>query len=411
MGDPVITIKLGIRRGLAAMLVGAALVATPLAASTAVAAPTVGTESHSTSTWDAELVMLTYGFAEADTFKGTTLQLPRFEAVAGGVRRELTGVSFDYEYLGDSGRELANWSTQDSVVDAYESTFHLTLSFAGEVVEAQYQWFKKAGPLTVRAGSTYDLGSLGPRESGTHTPRDLSAYVGTGSFPVDVAASTTETVGTDGRGAYAQGWESGGVTVTVTYTFQNVTEVTPEAPSLSTPGCGEAASVVLPATDGVEYTKVSDGDVVSVTAAAKEGYVMAEGATANWSLTIPKVVACDLPVTPEAPSLSTPGCGEAASVVLPATDGVEYTKVSDGDVVSVTAAAKEGYVMAEGATANWSLTIPEVVACGVVDSEEDTDPADTELAWTGVEVAGSLSSALGLLGAGVALIAATRRRA
>jgi hypothetical protein len=404
MGDPVTVGLVGIRRGVAAMLVAGALVLAPLAATTADAAPVEETETYTTSTWDNDIVIYTYGVGDADIFKGATLHLPRFDPVVGGVTRTLTGVRVDYLFRGDTGRDLANWTKQDSVVDSYKSTFDLSLSIAGEPVHVQYTWFDKEGPFLVKSNSTYDLGSLNPNEPGTYTPADLSAFVGSGDFPVRIEASMKESIVTDGKGAYAQGWEGGGVDVTVTYTFETATAVTPTAPSLSTPGCGEAATVVLPTTKGVDYSKKTDGDTVTVTATAQDGYALADGATSSWTLTIPKVVACAVPVTPAAPSVSAPDCGESATVVLPTTEGVEYSKRTDGDTVTVTATAKDGHVIAAGATANWTLTIPKVVACGAAGSE------GTQLAWTGAELSGSLPSALGLIGVGATLISVARRR-
>ncbi|MBM9433901.1 ExeM/NucH family extracellular endonuclease, partial [Flaviflexus equikiangi] len=133
--------------------------------------------------------------------------------------------------------------------------------------------------------------------------------------------------------------------------------VTPEAPVQT------GNTVSIPTVEGVEY--VIDGAVVTgdvditadttVTARAIEGYVLAEDAVAQWTFTY---VAPIVTVTPEAP------VQDGNTVSIPTVEGVEY--VIDGAVVTgdvditadttVTARAIEGYVLAEGAVAQWTFT-------------------------------------------------------
>ena len=65
------------------------------------------------------------------------------------------------------------------------------------------------------------------------------------------------------------------------------TEVTPEAPVLvPATECGVEPTVTIPEMDGVEYTSSRDGDTVTVTASATEGYVIPEGATIEWTFNV-----------------------------------------------------------------------------------------------------------------------------
>ena len=152
--------------------------------------------------------------------------------------------------------------------------------------------------------------------------------------------------------------------------------VTPQA-VVFTDAAGTADDTfTIPAVEGVEY--LVDGDVVAagtypgsgtvtVTARALDGFVIADGATTEWSFTFsttggePEPVA----VRPAAVTFDErPGTANDTFTV-PATQGVEY--LVDGEVVAagtypgsgtvtVTARATDGYVLADGATARWSYT-------------------------------------------------------
>ncbi|MBD8063853.1 InlB B-repeat-containing protein, partial [Oceanitalea stevensii] len=130
------------------------------------------------------------------------------------------------------------------------------------------------------------------------------------------------------------------------------------------------------AVEGVEY--VVDGEVVeageydgagtvTVTARPAEGFVFPEGAVASWTHTFsadggePELVE----VTPAAVVFADGPGADNDTVMIPSVVGVEY--LVNGEVtaagthpasgtVTVVARALDGYVLAEGATAEWVLT-------------------------------------------------------
>ncbi|WP_452176640.1 ThuA domain-containing protein [Georgenia satyanarayanai] len=164
--------------------------------------------------------------------------------------------------------------------------------------------------------------------------------------------------------------------------------VTPTAVTFTDAAGTDADTLTIPAVDGVEY--LVNGEVteagtypasgaVTVTARALEGFVLAEGATAEWTFTFtddeePQPVE----VTPAPVTFSDEDGTADDTYTIPATAGVEY--LVDGVVtaagtydgsgtVTVTARALEGFVLAEGATAEWSFTF----------STEGGDPEPTEV--------------------------------
>ncbi|MHA3724217.1 LPXTG cell wall anchor domain-containing protein [Leucobacter sp. HY1910] len=143
------------------------------------------------------------------------------------------------------------------------------------------------------------------------------------------------------------------------------TAITPVAPTLKPADtCSVEGTVVIPKTEGIKYTETRDGRTVTVTAAAEPGFVLAEGATAKWTLEIPEVEPCPEVVTPVAPTLEPADlCGVEGTVVIPKTEGVKYTEARDSRTVTVTAEAEKGYVLAEGTKTEWTLEIPEAEAC------------------------------------------------
>ena len=88
--------------------------------------------------------------------------------------------------------------------------------------------------------------------------------------------------------------------LTITEKEVPVVEVTPEAPELIEAECGVELTVKIPEMEGVEYTQTRDGDLVTVTATAKEGYVIPENAPVEW---IFSVAAEPCPVVPSVESL------------------------------------------------------------------------------------------------------------
>lgn len=166
--------------------------------------------------------------------------------------------------------------------------------------------------------------------------------------------------------------------ITPKITYIDRVEVVPVAPLLQASVevvCGVEAEVVVPElVEGViEYTQAREGDVVTVTAVLAEGYVLAEGATDTWELTIPAVVPCPVEVTPEAPTVTDVDVIGGDTITIPSVEGVEY--LIDSVVVAgtyevpagrtevvVNARALDGYVLAEGATSEWTLTVTEPAA-------------------------------------------------
>jgi serine protease len=127
----------------------------------------------------------------------------------------------------------------------------------------------------------------------------------------------------------------------------------------------------IPGTDGVEY--LVGGKVVAagaypgsgtltVSARAKTDYVLAQGVVAEWSTTFK---ATPYPVTPAAVLFADREGTAEDTYTIPGTDGVEYLVggkvVAAGaypgsGTVTVTARATTNYVIAPGATEEWSTT-------------------------------------------------------
>ncbi|MEE6283343.1 ThuA domain-containing protein, partial [Georgenia sp. MJ170] len=150
-------------------------------------------------------------------------------------------------------------------------------------------------------------------------------------------------------------------------------EVTPAEVTFIDEDGTEDDTYTVPWDVGVEY--LVDGEVVeaatvpgsgavTVTARVLDGFVLAEGAVAQWSHTFSTAEEPELvEVTPEAVTFTDEDGTEDDAFTVPEVDGVEY--VVDGDVipagthsgvgeVTVTARALDGFVLAEGASAQWS---------------------------------------------------------
>ncbi|WP_371152890.1 cell wall-binding repeat-containing protein [Buchananella felis] len=156
------------------------------------------------------------------------------------------------------------------------------------------------------------------------------------------------------------------------------TVVTPQAVEFVDPDGEAGDKIVIPTLTGVVYKidgQVVSGDVTNVkrgvetvvVAEATEGHVLAEGATAEWRHTFAAATPQPTVVTPQAVEFVDPDGEAGDKIVIPAVAGVVY-KI-DGQVVSgevtnvkrgvetvVVAEATEGYVLAEGATAEWRHT-------------------------------------------------------
>ncbi|ROR96557.1 uncharacterized protein DUF4185 [Salana multivorans] len=80
-------------------------------------------------------------------------------------------------------------------------------------------------------------------------------------------------------------------------------------------------------------------------------------------------------VVPPAPQLVVSDeCGVEATVVLPEdVEGVAYATSREGTVVTVTATAAEGYVIADGATSTWTFDVAAAVCPSPTPSDDPTD--------------------------------------
>lgn len=111
-----------------------------------------------------------------------------------------------------------------------------------------------------------------------------------------------------------------------------------------------------------------------------------------------------VPVSPAAPEfVPAPRCGVEATVRVPATEGVGYSEVRKGTEVTVTATAADGYVIADGATEEWTFDVA-AKECPV------GPDGSGGLAVTGAEVTGIFLGALALLAGGVSVLVTSRKR-
>ncbi|HLS01674.1 MAG TPA: hypothetical protein VK054_06790, partial [Beutenbergiaceae bacterium] len=157
-----------------------------------------------------------------------------------------------------------------------------------------------------------------------------------------------------------------------------VTPQEPEVVQTSCPAPGEPTDpqVTLAQTEGITYAIEGDieaGATITVVATPEDGYVLedssgwtlASDGTATFEVTLDDVDCDPLTVViPETPTLTpADACGVEATVTLPDQEGVDYTQTRDGDVVTVTAEAEEGFEIDPSATTEWTLTIPAVEEC------------------------------------------------
>ena len=189
---------------------------------------------------------------------------------------------------------------------------------------------------------------------------------------------------TEGVNYSDTGWAGGTRTITATakdgykligttsWTFTDedvacpveLTEVTPNAPTVE-PICGpNNDTVTIPTTEGVNYSDTGwAGGTRTITATAKDGYKLI--GTTSWTFT-DEDVACPVElteVTPNAPTVE-PICGpNNDTVTIPTTEGVNYSDTGwAGGTRTITATAKDGYKLI--GTTSWTFT-DEDVACPV----------------------------------------------
>lgn len=121
-------------------------------------------------------------------------------------------------------------------------------------------------------------------------------------------------------------------------------EVTPEAPKVYPgPLCGQNPYVSVPFDLNLKYTQTRDGDIVTVTVTANEGYTIAPGATTEWKfdLSDPKYATTTDCINeielPALPTIKAPTCtaGEVttpAEVIYPEAEHVKF--VTYGELTS-----------------------------------------------------------------------------
>ncbi|SIT86183.1 choice-of-anchor E domain-containing protein [Microbacterium sp. RU33B] len=132
-----------------------------------------------------------------------------------------------------------------------------------------------------------------------------AGWIGPGAVNVTYDSLTGTTTTGGGGNVVANQRTFGTLTVAYRYVYQTRDiATTPIAPTVTTgAACGVEETVVIPVQDGVAYTQVREGASVVVTAALAEGYALAPGAVAAWTLTIPAIVTC--PVEVEEPPVGT----------------------------------------------------------------------------------------------------------
>lgn len=145
--------------------------------------------------------------------------------------------------------------------------------------------------------------------------------------------------------------------------------VEPEAPKIdSDVACDYEPTLILPSQMYAKYTVKKENGKYIVDATPLEGYVFKEGATTHWEFDIvvekcPVVVGSPLPPPKLQPAVE---CNEVPKVITEEVEGVEW-KVAhnkDKNSYSIKAVAKEGFVFAEGAQTEWTLTYT-MIKCAI----------------------------------------------
>ena len=195
--------------------------------------------------------------------------------------------------------------------------------------------------------------------------------------------------------------------------------VTPVAPELvPSEDCDTEATVTIPDTEGITYNQTREGNTITVTATANDGYTLTEGATTTWTFDVTGKT-CPVPntdVTPVAPELvPAEDCETEATVTIPDTEGITYNQTREGNTITVTATANDGYTLTEGATTTWTFDVTGKT-CPVPNT--DPTPSSTEkpaipttqakntvdkLAFTGASVAPFIVTGLLMVAGGLVI--------
>jgi serine protease len=249
---------------------------------------------------------------------------------------------------------------------------------------------------------------------------DAGTYPGTGTVTVTARANPDDVL-------------ASGATAEWTATFKATPYAVTPAAVVFTDRDGTAEDTyTVPATEGVEYllgdrvveagTYPGSG-TITVKARTKVDYVLAEGATAEWFAAFK---ATPYSVTPAAVVFTDKDGTAEDTYTVPATEGVEYlvhgilTGAGDypaSGTVTVAARPKADYVLAAGATAEWTTTFKttprSTTPAAVVFSDKDGTAEDTYTvpATEGVEysVGGKIVEAGIFPGSGTVMVTARAR--
>lgn len=199
------------------------------------------------------------------------------------------------------------------------------------------------GDVTAAAAGQYTVGPLTVSAPGTYF------------WLAELVDSTGAVIAADACGSATE-------QVTVTQT------VTPLAPTVAVSTVCDVEGVVsTPTTTGIDYAQTRVGNTVTVTATAQTGYAIAAGATTSWTFDVTPATKCATPIAPTVAAAT--DCNIPGSVVIPTAEGVVYLETPQGNTVTVTAVATEGYGFAPGTTTEWTLDIGPADGCITVTTQ------------------------------------------
>ncbi|NPC41476.1 hypothetical protein [Nocardioides sp. zg-1230] len=321
--------------------------------------------------------------------------------ICAGDKVEVTGEKETITYTAPDGYLISSWcvkaGTRTEVHDIDPPVKTITISHSSGKGISHYSvtLVKAPTPVVPTAPTSSDVcePATGPTNDRVVIPSDAHF-----TYELDgVAVPAGEVVATGTSHTVVAVPKAGvvvkeGATKTWTFTFTKekcVTPPTPVAPTAPTKSdvCEPASGptddrVVIPMDANFTYTldgaAVAAGSVVAtgtshtVKAVPKDGVVVKEGATTEWTFTFTKEK-CVTPPTPVAPTAPTKSdvCEPASGptddrLVIPMDANFTYTldgaAVAAGEVVAtgtshtVKAVPKDGVVVKDGATTEWTFT-------------------------------------------------------
>ncbi|TDP92375.1 hypothetical protein EDF62_1582 [Leucobacter luti] len=295
------------------------------------------------------------------------------------------------------GRILEKSPTSDSYTTATPKPSYWSWTVQIPPIEKCFEAPKvttKATGSAVKGDLVYDIATVtGDVPEGSYLLFDVYAWSGQGQRPAEPTIKGEKKIAVDAAGEFtsegikldAGSWQwfatlydADGKVIAedqwgVDSERSEVTEpplvaVTPVAPQqVIDTECGVVHSVSSPQVEGVTYTQTREGDHITVTATALEGYVFADGAQSVWEFDLQPDTPCldpETEVTPVAPELiKSAECSVEDTVSTPQAEGVTYAQSREGNKVTVKATPLDGYVFADGATAEWTFEIPAAEQC------------------------------------------------